>query len=52
MGLSLSIKMNRERSPTTGAAATVKIRLRLPPAELRALDRFCAANKATGGNDD
>lgn len=40
MGLSLSIKMNRERFPTSGAGATVKIRLRLPPAELRALDRY------------
>jgi Ribbon-helix-helix protein, copG family len=42
MGLSLSIKMNRERLPKAGAGATAKVTARLTRAELRALDRFCA----------
>ena len=47
MGLSLSSKMNRERFPTSGAGATVKVTLRLTRAELRALDRFCAERLLT-----
>ena len=42
MGLSLSIKMNRERFPKSGAGATAKVTVRLTRAELRALNRFCA----------
>ena len=42
MGLSFSIKMNRERLPTSGARASAKVILRLTRAELRALNRFCA----------
>src|SRR5271163_2532564 len=36
MGLSFSIKMNRERLPTSGARASEKVILRLTRAELRA----------------
>jgi hypothetical protein len=42
MGLSLSIKMNREGFPKSGAGATAKVTVRVTRAELRALDRFCA----------
>jgi hypothetical protein len=41
MGLSLSIKMNRERFLKSGAGATAKVTVRLTRAELRALKRFC-----------
>ena len=47
MGLSLSIKMNRERLPTSGARASAKVTLRLTRAQLRALDRFCAERLLT-----
>jgi hypothetical protein len=47
MGLSLSIKMNRERLPTSGARASAKVTRRLTLAELRALDRFCAERLLT-----
>jgi hypothetical protein len=43
MGLSLSIKMNRERLPTSGARALAKVTLRLT----RALDRFCTERLLT-----
>ena len=39
--MSLSIKMNRERFPKSGAGATAKVTVRLTRAELRALNRFC-----------
>ena len=39
MGLSLSVKMNRERLPTSGARASAKVTLRLTRGELLALDR-------------
>ena len=42
MGLSLSIKMNRERFPKSGAGATAKVTVRLTRADLHALKRFCA----------
>jgi hypothetical protein len=47
MGLSLSIKMNRERLPTSGARASAKVTLHSTRAELRALDRFCAERLLT-----
>jgi hypothetical protein len=45
--LSLSIKMNRERLPISGARAVAKVTLRLTRAELRALDRFCTEKLLT-----
>ena len=46
MGLSLSIKMNRERFPTSGADDSAKITLRLTRAEL--LERAIGREEVAG----
>jgi hypothetical protein len=40
-------KMNPERFPTSGAAATAQLTMRLTRSQLADLDRFCAGNKVT-----